>query len=184
MKVESSIWKATLEELQAQILAGDSITGGVAAAAVSAALAASILQMVLEIAVRKKESERMRELIAAARGTSARLAQLADEDRAAYAGFMEARRLPRDSEEARETRRRAMGAALRRATQTPLAAARSAAAALDICVEAAGMVHGQTAADVGGAAALLAGAVRAILYSVEANLRLQCRTAIEAQSSN
>jgi len=175
MEVENTIWKATLESFQGKILGGDSITGGVAVAAVSGAFAVSVLQMVLEIAVRKTESARIRQLIEEARTESARLAQLADEDREAYAAYREAARLPKASEEERAVRRRAMARALCRATETPLAAVRSAVSAIGLCVETAGLVEGQIAADVGGAAALLAGAARAILHSVEANLRAQLR---------
>jgi formiminotetrahydrofolate cyclodeaminase len=171
MEVEISIWKATLEEFRERILAGDSTTGAVAVAAVSAALAVSVLQMVLEVSARKSESEPMRELIEAARTEAAQLARLADEDRAAYTEYAKALRLPKASDEERAARRRAMDLAMLKATETPLAAARSAVAAIELCAEAAGIARGAIAADIGGAAALLAGAVRAILCSVDANLR-------------
>ncbi|PWT98256.1 MAG: hypothetical protein C5B51_29620 [Terriglobia bacterium] len=174
METEMPIWKTTLEQLEAHILAGDSLTGGVAVAAVSAALASSVLQMALEIAVRKRESERARELIELTKTATVRLAGLADEDRGAYAAYLEARR-----QGSAEQKR----AALRRATLTPLTAIRAAVAVLRMCGEAAGLVQGQVAADVGGAAALLAGAVRAILYSFEANLRLQVKTATAGKST-
>jgi formiminotetrahydrofolate cyclodeaminase len=171
MDVEISIWKATLEEFRGRILAGDSTTGAVAVAAVSAALAVSVLQMVLEVSARKNESEPMRELIEAARMEAAQLARLADEDRAAYTEYAKALRLPKTNDEERAARRRAMNLAMLKATETPLAAARSAVAAIELCAEAAAIVRGAVAADIGGAAALLAGAVRAILCSVDANLR-------------
>lgn len=171
MDVEISIWKATLEEFRERILAGDSTTGAVAVAAVSAALAISVLQMVLEVSARKRESEPMRELIEAARLEAAQLARLADEDRAAYTEYAKALRLPKTNDEERAARRQAMDVAMLKATETPLAAARSAVAAIELCAEAAGIARGAIAADIGGAAALLAGAVRAILCSVDANLR-------------
>src|SRR3984893_2845912 len=175
MDVEISIWKATLQQFRELILAGDSTTGAVAVAAVSASLAAGVLQMVLEIAARKKEAEghreRLRELIEAARGEAAQLARLADEDRAAYTEYARALRLPKAADEERAARRTAMDLALRKATETPLAAARSAVAAIELCAEAASIARGAVAADIGGAAALLAGAVRAIMCSVDANLR-------------
>ena len=171
MDVEISIWKATLEEFRERILAGDSTTGAVAVAAVSASLAVGVLQMVLEIAARKSESEPMRELIEAARMEAAQLARLADEDRAAYTEYAKALRFPKTNDEERAARRRAMELALLKATETPLAAARSAVAAIELCAEAAGIARGAIAADIGGAAALLAGAVRAMLCSVDANLR-------------
>jgi len=171
MNVEGSIWKGTLEEFRERILAGDSTTGAVAVAAVSAALAVSVLQMVLEVSARKNESVSMRELIEAARIEAAQLARLADEDRAAYTEYAKALRLPKTSDEERAARRSAMDLALLKATETPLAAARSAVATIKVCAEAAGAVRGAIAADIGGAAALLAGAVRAMLCSADANLR-------------
>jgi formiminotetrahydrofolate cyclodeaminase len=171
MDVEISIWKSTLEEFRERILAGDSTTGAVAVAAVSASLAVSVLQMVLEVSARKNESEPMRELIEAARMEAAQLARLADEDRAAYTEYVKALRLPKTNDEERAARRHAMDLAMLKATETPLAAARSAVAAIELCAEAAGTARGAIAADIGGAAALLAGAVRAILCSVDANLR-------------
>ena len=53
-----------------------------------------------------------------------------------------------------------MELALLQATETPLAAARSAVAAIELCAEAAGMARGAIAADIGGAAGQLFGATR------------------------
>src|SRR5215471_10985585 len=92
--------------------------------------------------------------------------RLADEDRAAYGIYREALKLPKGTDE----RRQAITSALRRATEMPLAAARTAASAIDLCRQAASVVPGDIAADARGAAALLAGTVRAILASVDANL--------------
>src|SRR5579864_8685655 len=149
MNVEGSIWKGTLEEFRERILAGDSTTGAVAVAAVSAALAVSVLQMVLEVSARKNESVSMRELIEAARIEAAQLARLADEDRAAYTEYAKALRLPKTSDEERAARRSAMDLALLKATETPLAAARSAVDAIELCAEAAGIARGAIAADIG-----------------------------------
>jgi formiminotetrahydrofolate cyclodeaminase len=131
--------------------------------------------MVLGIAARKNPPEddqaRVEELIEAAQDASAHLARAADKDRAAYAEYHQALKLPQVTEEQSEARHRAVQSALRGAIETPLAAARSAVSAMGLCEAAAGMTQGDIAADVGGAAALLAGAVRAILLSVDANLR-------------
>ena len=132
-----------------------------AAAAISGALALRVLITVLEISAQKQEREQLERLIEAARREAEKLARLSREDGTAYAAYVEARRA-----RSAETQ-----AALWRAIETPLAAARAAAAGIDICAEVAGTVRGAMAADVAGAAALLAGAVRAILCSVDANLR-------------
>jgi formiminotetrahydrofolate cyclodeaminase len=124
-------------------------------------MAVRVLKSVLEVAARKHDSVRLRELIEAAGVGAERLMKLAEEDGAAYAAYMQARR-----EHSPEVQ-----AALRRAIDSPLNAARAAAGCIDLCLEAAGFTRGAIAADVAGSAALLAGAVRAILCTVDANLR-------------
>ena len=167
MAEEQSIWTRTLADFEQLIGAGDSITGAVAVSAVSAALAVDVLQMVLGVTARKRNSEHLQGLIGAAREARVRLARAADEDRAAYASYRDAVRLPKEF----EGRSQAIGSALQKASETPLAAARAATEALGLCVETSKLAEGAIAADVGGAAHLLAGAVRAILISVDANLR-------------
>jgi formiminotetrahydrofolate cyclodeaminase len=61
------------------------------------------------------------------------------------------------------------GEAERKRIEIPMIAARAAAAGLDLCAEAAGVVRGALAADIGVAAMLLCGAVRAIVLCVDSN---------------
>lgn len=175
MEPQPSVWKSTLAEFDDQITKGDAITGAVAVAAISAAFAVSVLRVVLEITARKKESESHREqlqkLLGAAAIESERLRRTADEDRDAYGAYRDASLLPRATERERAERRDAMRATLQKATETPMRAARSAVKAIELCAEAATLARGDVAADIGGAAAILNGAVRAILNSVDANLR-------------
>jgi formiminotetrahydrofolate cyclodeaminase len=175
MEPQPSVWKSTLEQFDRQITQGDSIIGGVAVAAISAAFAVSLLRMVLEITASKRESEshrgKLQELVEAATIESERLKRTADEDRDAYAAYRRASLLPRASEQERAERHSAMRATLQKATEIPLGAARSAVRAIELCAEAATFARGDVAADIGGAAAILNGAVRAILTSVDANLR-------------
>jgi len=175
MEPQPSVWESTIEEFDRQITRGDSITGAVAVAAISGTLAVSVLRMVLEITARKQESashrQQIRELLEAASAESEHLRQAADEDRAAYAAYRSASRLPKATEQERVCRNAAMQSALREATETPLRAARAAVGAIELCAQAATLARGDVAADIGGAAAILSGAVRAILNSVDANLR-------------
>jgi formiminotetrahydrofolate cyclodeaminase len=142
----------------------DSLTGAVSAAALSAALALRVLRSVVEIASRKQPQESVElplaDLMRTAESVSERLLRLAAEDGIAYAAYIEARGQHGPQ----------VQAALRRAIETPLESARSAAVGVDLCVAAAAFTRGAIAADVRGAAALLAGAVRAILTSVDQNL--------------
>jgi formiminotetrahydrofolate cyclodeaminase len=170
----ASVWRLNLEEFREQIASSDATVAAVSAASVSAACALGLVEMVLEIIGKRKDfhgdRHRLEILLEAAREEADRLARYADEDPAAYAGYMRCLRMPKNTDAERGERRRAINQALRRATDVPLAAARTAVAGLNICAEAAGMAHGAVATDLGGAAMLLAGAARAMLLSVDANL--------------
>lgn len=169
-----SVWESNLEEFREKAASGDASIAAVAVATVSAASALGLVIMVLEIVGARKDFKgdrhRLEALIEAAREESDRLARYTDEDPAAYAAYMRARQLPKNTDDERRARSRAMAAALRRATDVPLAAARTAVAGLNICAEAAAMANGAVATDLGGAAMLLAGATRAMLLSVDSNL--------------
>jgi formiminotetrahydrofolate cyclodeaminase len=135
-------------------------TGIVSAAAASAALALRVLHGVLEIAARKHEAGALAELIDSAAREAESLARLAEQDGEVYAAYVQARR----------ERSANLQAALQRAIESPLAAARSAVAGIDLCRKALPFFKGAIVADVSGAAVLLAGAVRALLCCVQANL--------------
>jgi methenyltetrahydrofolate cyclohydrolase len=162
----NGIWNATLESFRDSVASAEPAPAGVSVSAVSATLGVSLLRKVLEIMAKRKsfagDSGRLASLRQAARNESERLTRYANEDIAAYRAYMEARRLKTADKTAR---------ALRDVNETPLKAARSALAGLDLCADAAGLVTGAVAADLGTAAILLAGAIRALLLSVEANLQ-------------
>ena len=139
----------------------EELTGIVGTAAISAALALRLVAEVLEIAGRKQSSERVTELIRKAKKDAGRLAHLAREDGRAYKEYMRARR----------ERRPDVQAKLRRAIAVPLQAAGTAAAAIELCQEALPYMRGAIAADICGATELLAGAVGAILCTVDVNLK-------------
>lgn len=170
----ASLWQLNLAEFRETAASSDPSVAAVAVSAISAACALGLAVMVLEVIGKRKgfqgDRQRLDALADAAREEADRLARYADEDPAAYAAYIRSLRMPKNTEAERHDRERAIGAALRRATDVPLAAARTAVAALNICAEAAGMAEGSVATDLGGAAFLLAGAVRAMLFSVDANL--------------
>jgi len=150
------------------LVAGQSpAPAGVASAAMTADLGLSLLIKTLAITGKRPD------LMDAARRESARLREAAAEDIAAVHELMRSH----DAE------------AMLRAIEIPMRAARAAAIGIDLSVEAASEVSGLLAADTGAAAALLCGALRAILICVEANLRAQpseelaaeCRT-LEARA--
>jgi|SRR5579862_3311682 len=146
--MDTSIWPASLGSFCDQIAARRPAPAGVASSAVVAVLGLSLLIKTIEISGKRAD------LAESARGLSEKLRTAADEDIAAVHAYM-ASRDP---------------AALRQAIDVPMSAARAAAAGIDLCCEAADVVRASLRADIGAAAALLAGAVRAILICVDANL--------------
>jgi formiminotetrahydrofolate cyclodeaminase len=166
--MKDSIWKSTLEEFRDQLAGRDPVPAGVSVAAVSASLGLSLLMKVLEITKKRKDfdgdPEKIEEMLDSARAESRELERYADEDIVAFAQYMASRRTSNQA------------AALRKAIETPLAAARAAASGLKLCTAAAAITPASIAPDLRTAAVLLAGSVRAMLLSVESNaLRLTDR---------
>jgi hypothetical protein len=94
----------------------EAVTGIVAAAAISAALALRAVGVVLETTARKQSSERLGELIHEVEGESERLVQLARDDGVVYAAYLQARR--QRSPEVQATLRRTSPATLRASGRT------------------------------------------------------------------
>lgn len=157
-----SIWRSTLEELRGQVSSRDPVPAGVSMACIAACLGLSLLQKVLEITRHRSgfsgDARRIEEMLTAARSESDKLKRCADEDIAAYREYMALRR---SAEQA---------VALRRAIEVPLKAARAAAAGLDLCASATAFTPAAIAPDLGTAAILLEGAVRAIALSIDSNV--------------
>ena len=163
--MQSSIGSSTIESFRKHVAgAKEPIAGGVAVAAVSGCLGMGLLALTLEVAARRKnfagDRVRLAKLLDAAKKESARLVRYADRDVAAYQQYRESIR-----------QKQSIDAALRGIVETPLEAAGSAARGLDICEEAVSLVPLSVVSDLGAAATLLAGTVRAILLTVDVNLR-------------
>jgi formiminotetrahydrofolate cyclodeaminase len=124
----------------------------------------SLLALTLKVASKRKDFSgdrtRLIKLMAAVKKESALLARCADQDIAAYQQY-------RDSLKSK----RGVEAALRRIVETPLEAAGSAARGVDFCEEAVSLAPLSVVSDLGAAATLLAGSVKAILLTVDVNLR-------------
>lgn len=102
----------------------DEITGGGAAAAHAASLAAALGEMVAHLIERKGKQEDMereaRDALQALGDLRARLTEAADEDGASFAGVVGARRMPGRNDEERRARANAVEEALKGAAAVPL----------------------------------------------------------------
>lgn len=148
---------------------------GVAIAAVSSGFALGLLAKALAVGARRKTPSgslaTLESLAAAAQAASRRLLQLADDDVAAFEAYLAATRAPSSTEEERQRHRQTLDSAARRAIEVPLAAAREAAAGLQLCAEASTLTPLPLTADLGVTAGLLLGALRGFLLCAESNVR-------------
>ncbi len=168
------VWESTLEGFRSAAASGESVPAGVAVSAVSASFALGLLAKVLKVSGRRKDfngdPSKLGKLCDAAEAESKRMMQLAEEDMAAFNAYMASTRLPQATDREREERKRAVDSAIRKAIETPLAAARAAATGIGLCADATSMVHTNVIADLGAAASLLAAALRVFLLCADSNI--------------
>lgn len=172
-RMPDSIWKLSLE-LFRELVAQGPVPASASVSAASASFALSLVAMAVKASARRSDFAgdpmRAHALADAAQSGSALMMRHADDDIAAFGKYLGSLRMPKLSAEELAQRQLATDAALRKATETPLEAARAAARGIELCTQAAQIVHSSVAADLAGAAALLAGAVRALLLAVDSNL--------------
>lgn len=157
-----------------KIAAGTAVPGGGSVAALNAALAASLTEMVANLTVGKKGYEAaekdMRQIAARASGFRKKLAKDIDNDAAAYNEVLKAFKMAKNTEKDKDRRTKAIQAGFKNAALVPLGVARDA---LDI-MELIGKVvrKGNKNAAIDGAVGALAAraAVMGALYNVKTNL--------------
>ncbi len=173
--MSSPVWESTLEQFRSAAASSEPIPAGVAVAATSASFALGLLAKVLKVTGRKKgfsgDLAKVEKLAESARTESKHMMQLAEDDMAAFNDYMISARLPQATDREREERKRPVDASVRKAIETPLAAARAAASGISLCADAVDTVHAIVAADLGAAASLLAGALRVFLLCADSNIR-------------
>lgn len=165
MSMDESIWPVPLGEFREKVAGTDPVPAGVAISAVTASLALALLTKVLEITRRRKgfvcDPEQFEALLEGVRRESIHLTQLADADVQAFNRYMDCLR-----------RKEATDEAMREAIRVPMEAARSVSRGLDLCREADPHCQtGMTASDFAVVSDLLRGTLRALVLSVESNLR-------------
>ncbi|HEY9868121.1 MAG TPA: cyclodeaminase/cyclohydrolase family protein, partial [Candidatus Obscuribacterales bacterium] len=148
--------------------------GGGSVAALCGALSAGLTSMVANLTHSKKGFEQvtdlMNDLAVRAQSLKAELLRAVDEDAAAFNRILEARRMPKESEEARAAREDAIRQASKQATLVPfgiLTAASTAAELAELAVE---KGNPASLSDAGVAALTAAVAGEAAYYNVLINL--------------
>ena len=163
-----------VKDFVAQVASDSPAPGGGSVAALSASLGAGLLSMLANLTAGKKGYEEvwteMEKIAAKAKNAADGFLKTIDDDTAAFNVYMDAIKMPKDTDEQKAARSAAMQAAAKGATNVPLQLARDAFALFDTVEYA--IRHGNKNATSDGAVALvmLRSGVLAALYNVRINL--------------
>jgi formiminotetrahydrofolate cyclodeaminase len=164
----------TIEEYLAKTASGDPVPGGGSAAALNAALAAALMEMVARLTIGRKNFEAVEEEMRAAAQKASllrkKMIEEIDRDSEAYANVLGAFQLPKETLEQKTERARAIEDALKKAALVPLGVAQTAVSLMEISRLVISLGNPNALSD--GAAGLLAArmAARAALFNVRINL--------------
>src|SRR5258706_4572067 len=164
----------SVAEFCSALPSADPTPGGGTASAAAGAVGASLVSMVIELTLSKEKyreaASDLSPIAAETRQASRRLRELMREDAEAYDDMVAARKLPKESEAEKESRKAAMAAAARRATEIPMETARCAAGLRSRVPLVAEKGNPNASSDSGVAALLLAAAAEGALLNVGINL--------------
>lgn len=143
-------------------------------AALAGALGGALASMVANLSIPKGEYEQHYETLCTiaerAQTVKDALTRGIDDDTRAFDSVIDAMRMPRDTEEERAVRARAMRDGYKEATRVPLANVERCRDALRLCAEMAPLADPQMVSDVGTGALLAHAGARAAAYNVKINL--------------
>lgn len=166
-----SLWQIGLAEFRDRTASDAPTPGGGSAAMVSATVGLGLVIMALRVTANRAERpDALTPLIDKGEGLMNELSAHADADIAVFEAYMEALKLPRDSETDKQARRERLAEAAVAATEVPLNAAQSTLEALDLARQAMDVAHKSIVSDAGAGGAILHGALTAVLYNVDINL--------------
>jgi len=164
----------TIREFMEKTASPAPVPGGGSVAALGAALASSLSQMVAGLTIGRKGFEDCQEEMKAITASASELRQRCianiDRDSDAYNQVMAAFKLPRDSEEDKQARAEAIQSALKQATRVPLETAMLAYKIIELAAQAVEKGNPNAVTDGAVGAMLARTAVLAGLYNVKINL--------------
>jgi len=156
------------------LASGEPTPGGGSASAYGAAMAASLVAMVGRVTVGKKNyadvEEDMWSLIEQASEWQKFMQEAVIKDAEAFEAYMKARRLPRDTDQEKSERIKAIQAASINAADVPLQVVRGSLKIMTLALKAAELGNVNAISDAGTAAALAKAAVRGAGLNVRINL--------------
>ncbi|MCA0145319.1 cyclodeaminase/cyclohydrolase family protein [Blastococcus sp. LR1] len=170
MDTNPDLPRQTMGEFLGELAARLSAPGAGAAAAIEAALAASLVAMVGRFTTEEQHAELVGGIVAAAdTGRDAAL-EAAAADEKAFSAVAAAMKLPRDTDEQKETRRRSMAEAQLDAARPPRAILGIAADLVSLAERILPVANRNLVSDVAAATAAARAAATTALLAVETNL--------------
>lgn len=168
-----TLWNRTAQDLLEATTSHQPTPGGGSVAALSGAFGVGLVCMALNITRRKRpeQASALREPLESLLGLQAELRTLADQDVQVFRAYVDATRLPRDTDEDRQARHAALDRAGQQARDVPLRVAQVAVDGLALAAEVLEQTHPEVQSDVGAGAALLLGTLHASLLTLDINLR-------------
>jgi formiminotetrahydrofolate cyclodeaminase len=162
--------KSFLDELASSAPA----PGGGSVAALSGALGAALISMVSNLTVGKEKyasvQGEIKILLKQSESLRKKLTDLVEEDVAAYTTLSQTMKMPRDTEEQKSTRARAMDKALKGAIDVPMRVAEACVAVMDLCNPAAEKGNTNAVSDVGVGILMAEAGLRSAALNVLINL--------------
>jgi formiminotetrahydrofolate cyclodeaminase len=181
----ASIWTLNAGQVRDLTASLSPTPGGGSIAAFTATLGLALVQKGVSISLKRvgEDVVRGKSLIELSDSISSGLISisgLADEDSQAFQNYVEARSLPRTTEEEKALRNAAMEATILNATRIPLMSARKTCVGLDLAKAAVKLSDVHLLSDVFGGAILMQAAVKALLLNVIANVSLLSNEGLRA----
>lgn|GEM_PF-201957 len=177
----------TVDGWLSELASASPTPGGGGAAALTAAISAALISMVCNLTIGKRgyaeHDEKLRGALREADVLRARALDLADADARAFKAVMAAYKLARDTDEEKQTRARAIQAALADAADVPLRVAGLAVAVIRLAGDIVGRSNVNVLSDVAVAAVTAGAALDAAIVNVEVNLAAIVDTALRARLS-
>ncbi len=148
--------------------------GGGSVAALSGALGAALISMVCNLTLGKKGYDEVQgdvqDLLGQSEALRQELTGLLEADVAAYTAYSQAAKLPRETDEQKAERTRAVQAALVNATDVPMRIAEAAVKVMDLCMPTAEKGNKFAVSDAGVAVLMGEAALRSAALNVLINL--------------
>lgn len=164
----------TLKNFLDELASGSPAPGGGSVAALSGALGAALSSMVCNLTIGKENydsvQKELRDALKKSEQIRIQLTKLIDKDTEAFNDVMRAIKMPKDTEEQKETRKQALQNAYKNATTIPLETAQTCEKVFDIALIVAQKGNKHSITDAAVSAIMAQAGIKAAVLNVKINL--------------